>query len=295
MGETFEIAATKMKKLSARDVKAFGESWKNAQALNKSIAGGTPDEINMAAAEVESDGDFGALVVYAEAFIEIGSERREVRTGLNTLKMPENRSYYWLYVPQDYDPKKEYILILGLHGAGGRAKPLAQVWIKFADANGAIVVAPKSVGRSWNTGSDAIVIAKAVKEVCSVYNIARNKRAVFGFSAGAAISYFTHFLIEDIHFQALIAACGHMQMAKLRGEISKNVDKYADRIKGVRFCLVTGSKDHARGGVKTDSDFLKKHGGIVKFTQVEGMGHSFGPTLMPPLYEWLSAAFGEEE
>jgi len=294
-GETsFEAEATEVKKLQSYDYKKEEKRWAPAFALKKALDQGMPDPIRESLKAIGTEGDFAPLARYADHIAGTITARLKVQKGLTTQKMEERSTHYCLYVPKDYDPAEKYGLVLALHGAGGRALPMAQVWMPFADENKAVVLAPKSSGSSWNTGSDVTVIRQALGEVVHVYSIDEKKIAVFGFSAGAALSYVVHFFMEGFEFRAVIPVCGHMQMAKVRTGISKELDTYKPKMQGRHFYLLTGERDHCRAGVKGDKSFLEKQGAKVEFKEVPGMGHTFSVKLMPPIYEWLLEAFKGE-
>jgi predicted esterase len=288
---TFEAEATAIEKLSPLKTKAEVARWEPAFALQNALADGRAEGIRKAMGGVDREGDFGPLVVYGEFILERIAERAKIVEGLSRKAMPENRTHYALYVPKGYDAKQAHILVLALHGSGGKAEPMAKVWEPFAEAHRAVVVAPKSLGSTWQTDLDLAVIRKILTEVRGVYNIAEGKGVLFGFSAGAAMSFTTHFFLEEHAFQAVVAACGFMEMAKLRGRINAGLEKYMPKIKDLPYYLLTGEKDFAKGGVKSDRDYLTKHGAKVNFVEVPKMGHTFSAKLMPPIQEWLVKVF----
>jgi predicted esterase len=96
-----------------------------------------------------------------------------------------------LYVPESYDPRRAAPLIVVLHGAGGEPEGMLAVIRPHADRIGAIVVAPKSVGATWDIiqatlGPDVDGLDDALEDVFSRYLIDPKRIAVSGFSDGAS-------------------------------------------------------------------------------------------------------------
>jgi dienelactone hydrolase len=111
---------------------------------------------------------------------------------------------YYLHVPNGYSPARSWPVVVVLHGASSLvpADQAAQImrndWAAVADANGFIVAAPAGSGDGggWiapafpgDHPSDYEVIAAALADVESAYNVERTRRYVWGFSAGGYILY----------------------------------------------------------------------------------------------------------
>lgn len=96
-----------------------------------------------------------------------------------------------LFVPESYDERRPSPLIVALHGAGGNPASMVQLLRPHADRAGAIVLAPKSAGRSWDLiqrrlGPDVERIEEALNDVFSRYAVDAKHVAVSGFSDGAS-------------------------------------------------------------------------------------------------------------
>lgn len=95
----------------------------------------------------------------------------------------------WLYVPPKM--KEPAPLIVVLHGAGGRGERALEYVRDDADRIGAIVIAPDSVGRTWDVivdeiGPDVERIDAQLELVFDSYAVDKERLAVSGFSDGAS-------------------------------------------------------------------------------------------------------------
>lgn len=91
-----------------------------------------------------------------------------------------------LYVPPGDGPKT---LVLGLHGAGGNPGEPMALLRPYADRAGLILLAPKSMGPTWDVsmggfGPDVAAIDRLLDKVFSEYEV--DDVAVAGFSDGAS-------------------------------------------------------------------------------------------------------------
>jgi len=95
----------------------------------------------------------------------------------------------WLHVPRNV--KEPAPLIIALHGAGGRGAHTLEYVRGDADRIGAIVIAPDSLGRTWDViggeiGPDVERINGELELVFAGYAIDGERVAVSGFSDGAS-------------------------------------------------------------------------------------------------------------
>ena len=98
----------------------------------------------------------------------------------------------YLRVPLNYDPSKPTPLIIALHGGGGRGDTFEAAFASRTDALGAIVIAPDSLGQTWDIvqgirfSSDVPFINDILDQVFDRCNIDANRIAMLGFSDGAS-------------------------------------------------------------------------------------------------------------
>lgn len=114
-----------------------------------------------------------------------------------------NKTYY-LHVPASYNSTVATPLVMVLHGAAGspagalsQAQLMRTFWQAASNANGFIVVAPTASGGSggWiapasplDVPSDYDVMLAVVADVEARYNIERQRRYLWGFSAGGHVT-----------------------------------------------------------------------------------------------------------
>ncbi len=95
-----------------------------------------------------------------------------------------------LYVPNGYAPATPVPLVLALHGATGSSAAPLRTYSALADRLGAAVLAPESLGSSWDAirddfGVDRDFIGRALEAAWSRVAIDPRRIGVVGFSDGA--------------------------------------------------------------------------------------------------------------
>jgi phospholipase/carboxylesterase len=96
-----------------------------------------------------------------------------------------------ILVPTRFDDSKPAPLILALHGAGGVAAQVMNIFNQHAEARGIVILAPESRSSTWDIvrggyGPDVAFIERALRKVFQQYAIDPNRLAIAGFSDGAS-------------------------------------------------------------------------------------------------------------
>ena len=189
---------------------------------------------------------------------------------------------YLLYLPEDYEQKPSWPLMLFLHGAGERGNNLNQVkqhgppkLIETGKDFPFIVVSPQCPqGRWW----EPVELASLLDEIVEKYKVDQDRIYVTGLSMGGfgTWSLAAH---QPKRFAALVPVCGG-------GEpITAKLFAYAPA------WVFHGAKDGVVPLERSEKmvEALKKSGGDVKFTVYPNAGHDAWTEAYndPQLYEWL--------
>ena len=196
-------------------------------------------------------------------------------------------SPYVVFVPHDYDGKKEFPIILFLHGAGetkGGTKEPVEVGIGPAiktreKTSPFIVVFPQSEKRTWSASSDdgkraIAILDTTMKEL----KVDAKRQYLTGLSMGG---YGTWSAAAEYpnRWAAIAPICGG-------GD-----PKDAEKIKSIPCWAFHGNEDEPVSVMRSREmiDALKAAGGEPRYTEYKWVGHdSWDPAYATnQLYEWM--------
>ncbi len=184
-----------------------------------------------------------------------------------------------LVIPDDYDPAKEWSLIVILHGAGGSHDNMALSLTPLVK-DGFIVCAPKSPGPTWDAGEVAVV-RKIVKHLLEVLSIGEKRLHGLGFSNGGwnlAPLVFS----EDLPF-----ASGCWMAAGFNGG---KVPRRAKREFGA--IALAGEQDGNARAAKATVDLLHEKVRNVEYHLQPNLGHKWTRELEPYYWWWVKVMDG---
>ena len=101
-----------------------------------------------------------------------------------------------LYVPEYYDPTRQWPLIVSLHGGYGRGDEYIWTWLRPVRSRGYVLLSPKSIGPTWSIMQPALDVRSIVAmmdKVCDAYAIDRSRVYLTGLSDGGTFSYLLGF------------------------------------------------------------------------------------------------------
>ena len=87
---------------------------------------------------------------------------------------PGTRGAFSLYVPETYDQRRAYPLVVALHGGSGNGGAFLWSWLREARTRGFIVLAPTAIGSTWSLMDpdiDGPSIDRMVDQVAGEWNI----------------------------------------------------------------------------------------------------------------------------
>jgi len=107
-------------------------------------------------------------------------------------KRNKERSDYTLYVPENYSQEKPLPLIIALHGGYGQGYEYIWTWLRAARSGGYAILAPKSLGDTWDMSvpsSDTQSVVRMFNEVSNEYSIDPARVYLTGLSDGGIFTY----------------------------------------------------------------------------------------------------------
>jgi hypothetical protein len=184
-----------------------------------------------------------------------------------------------LLVPEDISAENPASLLVGIHGAGGTARGMAQSLSAWTDA-GFVVCAPKSRGIVWEP-AHVEAVARIAKHLLEVLPIDPDRVHVLGYSNGGAFLPTLAFDEELKPVTATWVAAGHP---------GGQVPRWARDRLGV--IALAGSEDEALPEARRTLTALRGKVRTLELRIEPGLGHSWPMTLMPYLLWWMGVHEG---
>ncbi|QDU50924.1 carboxylesterase family protein [Gimesia panareensis] len=228
-------------------------------------------------------GVLALLILLSGAAVQAAEKAQSGKQGAAELKtsIPVNMDYL-IYLPENYDEKEKWPLMLFLHGAGERGDDLDLVTIHgppMLIKNGKqfpfIVVSPQCPkDQLWQP----VELTALLNEIEKKYKVDKDRIYVTGLSMGGfgtwSLAAYTPY-----RFAALVPICGGGEKF------------WVKKIKHVPIWVFHGAKDTAVPLERSQSlvDVLKKEKADVSFTIYPEAGHNSWTETYdnPKLYEWL--------
>ncbi len=118
------------------------------------------------------------------------AEGAKPAVGAVAIKIPESQNTCLAYVPEDYNPKLAYGVVLWLHAPGGyKDDELIARWKAVCEKYDLILVAPKSADPTKWQRTESDFIRKALDDVLNKYHVDRARVVVGGAEGGAAMAW----------------------------------------------------------------------------------------------------------
>ena len=195
------------------------------------------------------------------------------------------RGGYSLYLPEARDPALPAPLIMALHGGSGHGRSFLWTWLPAARAAGAVLVAPTSMGGTWNLhGEDVDTpnLRRIFDEVSDRRQLDPERLLLTGMSDGGTFAYLTG-LQADSPFTHLapVSAAFHPILVALADP---------GRLKGRPIHIIHGRLDwmfpaHAAREAKAS---LETAGARVTYREIADLSHTYPREANTDLLDWLA-------
>lgn len=197
-----------------------------------------------------------------------GTSRHEIE-GLHTT----------LVIPADYVAKREYSLLVTLHGMGGTGDQMARGFGSLS-RDGFVVCAPKSRGQGW-TSRDIGDVRKIVAGLRKKLSIGKGRLHANGYSNGG-------FNLGKLVFdKALPFTSAAYIGAGYQGEAVDPGDRT-----GLGVIVLLGGQDPYAEQAKQTVELLRDKVRSVECHVQPGVGHTYPPRLAAYYVRWMKAMEG---
>lgn len=140
-----------------------------------------------------------AVLPPAHGPVEAPPEGERPQTGIVTVKIPEFENECLAYVPDNYNPRLAYGVVVWLHAPGGfKQEELIERWKPLCDENDLILVAPKSGDRARWQPTEARFVRRALDDILKNYHVDSSRVLMHGHEGGAAMAYVVGFTNRDV-------------------------------------------------------------------------------------------------
>lgn len=209
----------------------------------------------------------------------------EVGTGIMHRPSADAHGEYSLYVPENYDPRRRWPLIIAMHGGHGRGDDYLLTWLRPAKSKGYIVLSPKSLDDTWSIhrpGIDIRSILSILEPLLDEYAIDTGRIFASGLSDGGTFSY-----ALGLHCPKLFAG-----IAPVAGVLPSWFDR--TQAKTLPIFIVHGAQDFIFPvqTARTVRDVLtKEEFTYITYKELPDWGHAYtysiNETLILPWFESL--------
>lgn len=114
-----------------------------------------------------------------------------MRVGLFRSGEPNARGGFDLYVPEHYDGREAWPLVVALHGGSGNGADFLWSWLREARSRGVLLVAPTSRDTTWSLAApeiDGAALRQMTEWIASNWHVDRTRVLLTGLSDGATMT-----------------------------------------------------------------------------------------------------------
>ena len=204
---------------------------------------------------------------------------------------------FYLYIPEGYDSRKKYPMVVFLHGTGPNFKLYFWEWCRVAKEYGYIIVCPSAplqneesskafLSPLWPSEQGKGFVRDVIKRVKNDYSIDSGRIFIAGLSAGTG-GIWTMNVQERRQFAGIIS---------ISGVWDKTFASFPEDLKGLNL-FVTQAVDDELVSINAGHeirDTFNKCGSSVKYLEYPDGGHAIfflkSKDLFPKIFTWMNAS-----
>jgi phospholipase/carboxylesterase len=194
------------------------------------------------------------------------------------------RGGFSVYVPENYDPARQYPLVMALHGGSGHGRLFLWTWLREARGRGLVLVAPTAAGGTWSLMEpdiDAGNLADILDQVRQRWSIDPARLLLTGMSDGGTFTLLCG-LAEDSPFTHLapVAASFHPLLVTMSDP---------GRLRELPVYLVHGALDwmFPVSVARTAHRALTAAGASVSYREIPDLSHAYPREENDRIAGWL--------
>lgn len=188
---------------------------------------------------------------------------------------------YWMYLPDNYDKRRSYGVVVWLHAAkpgANEAKDMKKIWEDYCDAANFIIIAPKSKKGEWAATETEEVIT-TVREALKPFTIDPARVVAHGMGIGGSMALYMAFNARD--FIRGVAVSG----APLAGNAKDNLPNQP-----LSFFLIAGNKDPLLKEIQDTTTKLKAKKFPLIYREIADFGKQYiDQKTLDELTVWLDS------
>ena len=227
----------------------------------------------------------GASFEYVEAALRQSAVREPQEPGLGEGSFVVDevlvRARYVCYVPNGYDPRRPWPLVLALHRDGDGAKDHFYNWETVAKTERAIVMCPAAPRKSkeWKF-ADLPLALSALRHATKLYNVDTNRVCLAGTGSGGLLAWAVALRHPD-RFAALVIRNGRLdEISRLYLPAARNLPIYQ--------LVSERAPPDTVGSLRESNSALSRWSYAAQHEEVPGSRHPAMPELNPKIGQWLA-------
>ena len=196
------------------------------------------------------------------------------------------RGGFSLYVPENYDPKLIYPVIVALHGGSGHGRAFLWSWLKQARSLGAILISPTSLGSTWSLMQpeiDSANIQAILDYAGEQWSLDHERMLLTGMSDGGTFAYLS----------GLATGAGFSHLAPISAGFQPAMLEFMDRerIRGMPIYLTHGALDwmFPIAIARSARDTLASAGAEVEYREIADLSHAYPAEENLRILDWFLA------
>ena len=217
--------------------------------------------------------------------LSVGPSRSDAPTGvLHAGNETSERGGFSVYVPEDYEPSRQYPLVMALHGGAGHGRLFLWSWLREVRGRGVILAAPTAIGDTWSLMDpplDSGNLLLVVEQINQRWGLDTSRLLLTGMSDGGTFCYVTGLeSASPFTHLAPVAATFHPLMAEMAD---------AERLRRLPVYLVHGKLDwmFPVQVARQTRGLLSAAGADVTYRELDDLSHTYPREINAEILQWL--------